>query len=69
MLKNYKIGLCFICVSILSYLIAMLFSPIECDNFFVIFSYLTFSTGTMYIIITFFILHFNNDIKQKKNEK
>ncbi|PNY22044.1 hypothetical protein ASN88_00833 [Streptococcus parauberis] len=66
MLKNYKIGLRFLCVSLLSYLIDLLFSPIECDNFFMIFAYLTFSTGAMYIIITIFILHFNNDIKQKK---
>lgn len=65
MLKNYKIGLRFLCVSILSHLIGLLSSPIEYDNFFVIFTYLTFSTGAMYIIITFFILHFNNDIKGK----
>lgn len=68
MLKNYKIGLKFICVSILSYLIGLLFSTIKYDNFFVIFAYLTFSTGAMYIIITIFILHFNNDRKQKNKK-
>lgn len=60
MLKYYKFGLFFIVTSLLVYLVGLLVSPVQYENYFVDISYLTFFIGLLLLVITFFVSLWNN---------